>query len=486
LAVFVGVLVTQFAWAWAVPPFRGSDEIDHVFRAASVARGVVNPTGIPADGRGALGPVPPGLAAAARAQCESLKYNGRSNCIPDRTLPDGDVLLASSAAGYSPVFYAAIGQVTKAWDGVTALYIMRGVASVLNALLVAMAAWCLMAGARTQWSIVGFLVGLTPMAMYTLMLPAPNGIELAAALALWCALLGLHDAEPRVRRWMLATAGIAGVVLGSVRMTGPVFILLIVGFVIAAAPRRTGQFVRQDWKGLLLAAAPTAGAAMYQVAWARQHPPLPGDGSGHGVPLDLGLIFQQVLLWPFQWIGAFPLRNQPASPFTYIAVALLMLLLIFMSVRHGSTKPWAGFGVVVTCLVLPLVYTFATFSQEGTSWQGRYALPLLVGAPILWGLAIKEPGRGRHVPWVVPLLIAAGTATATAHVVSLEAGRSASAGDPHWHRPSMMALVLLALVAAAAFNRAIIWAGARPGPDAAASSDPGRLVSDTPDVTVTS
>jgi hypothetical protein len=109
------------------------DEIDHVFRAASVALGDIRPTRLPADGRGALGEVPPGLVRDARAQCKALEYNGKSNCVPEERLPDGNVLIASSAAPYSPVFYAFIGTLAKPWDGVTSLYVMRGLASVLNA-----------------------------------------------------------------------------------------------------------------------------------------------------------------------------------------------------------------------------------------------------------------------------------------------------------------------------------------------------------------
>ena len=35
----LGVLLVQAAWVLAVPPFRGSDEHDHAYKAAAVARG---------------------------------------------------------------------------------------------------------------------------------------------------------------------------------------------------------------------------------------------------------------------------------------------------------------------------------------------------------------------------------------------------------------------------------------------------------------
>lgn len=42
--VFLGALLMQAAWIVAVPPFRGSDEFDHAYRAASVADGAWMPT----------------------------------------------------------------------------------------------------------------------------------------------------------------------------------------------------------------------------------------------------------------------------------------------------------------------------------------------------------------------------------------------------------------------------------------------------------
>ena len=459
LAVLIGVLITQFAWAWSTPPFRGADEIDHVFRAAAVARGDVDSTRQPADGRGMLVEVPPRLAADARAQCETLDYDGPSNCVADETLPNGDVLIASASAGYSPVFYAVVGTVAKPWDGATSLYVMRGVASLITAVLLAIAAWCLMTRSRTGWPLAGLLVALTPMALYTSMLPAPNGSELAAAAVLWCALLGLQGADSGVHGRLFAAAGAAGVILGSVRMTGPVFILLISAFVVLLDPRRTWQIVRSRWKESLAVAGATLGATLYQLDWAIAHPPLREAGTER-VALDMPLILEQVMLWPFQWIGAFPYRNQPASLLTYVATGALLLVVFARGLRRGGAARWVAVGVLATCLVVPFLYTLRTFPELGTWWQGRYALPLLIGAPIVIGVALDRTDHEFWMArWFVPLLGLVSSSAAMIHVVNLELARPASADDPHWHAPATIALVLLLTVSAAAFERALVWAG---------------------------
>ena len=467
VAVFVGVMVAQLAWALGTPPFRGLDEIDHAFRASSVAQGDLAPSRLTSDRRGVLVEVTPGLVTDARAQCEALRSKLPVDCVPERRLPDGNVLILSTAASYSPVFYAVVGLVAKPWDGATALEVMRGTAGVTAALLLALATWCLLTRSRTRWPLAGLLVGLTPMAFYTTMLPAPNGIELAAAVTLWCALLGLQGAPPDRHARLLGAAALAAAILGSVRLTGPVLILLITGLVVAVAPRRTWALVRRRWRGVAGVAVVAAGATLFQAVWTMSTPSGIGGGSGAPLHYDWGVILEQLPLWVFQWVGVFPYRNQAASPVAYVAYAVLAALLVREAVRRGGSARWVALAVVVASLLLPLAYTVVTYPSLGTSWQGRYALPLLVGAPLLVGISLDDVDREAWLVRLVPWLGGIATAAAIAHVVRLEDGRPASAGDPHWHRPGVIVVVLLAAVAALAFDRALAWTRGPRGTDGA-------------------
>jgi hypothetical protein len=459
LVLFAGVLISQFAWAWATPPFRGIDEIDHTFRASSVANGDLTPTRVSKDGSGVLVEVSPGLAADAHAQCSALLSRERSDCVPEATLSDGNVLIMSTAAGYAPAFYAVVGTLAEPWDGTTGLYVMRAVVSLIDALLLLGATWCLMTRSRTAWPLAGLLAALTPMALYTTMLPAPNGVELSAAVLLWCALLGLQKADPRYHGRLWAAAALAGVLMTAGRMTGPVFVMLIVVCVGLVAPRRTVSLVRSRWKTAAVVAAVIVGAALYQVQWAIQHPPL--AGISERAPRDWGVIVQQLVLWPFQWIGAFPYRNQAASPATYVATGSLMIIVWGIGLRRGDNKRWVALGIVAMSLIAPFVYTVATYPELGTSWQGRYALPLLVGAPILIGLSLDGREQAVAVRRAVPILAFLSSAAALIHVVALEGRRPASADDPHWHQPAALVLILLAAGAAVAFDRALAWSDVR-------------------------
>eukprot|EP01032_Pedospumella_encystans_P037442 gene37442-42408_t len=113
------------AWVLALPPFRGSDEFDHAFRAAGVASGQWRLESMAESGRGMVVRVPQGLVEAASAQCESLPYTGKDNCQPIEEHADGDVDIATAAGAYNPVYYWIVGTAGSWVDDASSLYAMR-------------------------------------------------------------------------------------------------------------------------------------------------------------------------------------------------------------------------------------------------------------------------------------------------------------------------------------------------------------------------
>src|SRR5687768_8404665 len=79
--LLIGFILLQSAWVFTVPPFRGSDEFDHSYRAAAVARGqwIAAPEAA-TRGTGAFVDVPPDIIAAAAAECWKLPYTGPEDC----------------------------------------------------------------------------------------------------------------------------------------------------------------------------------------------------------------------------------------------------------------------------------------------------------------------------------------------------------------------------------------------------------------------
>ena len=326
--VLLATLLAQAAWILAVPPFRGMDEFDHAFRAAGVASGQWRLHDQAEGGRGLLVDVPDDLLAASKGQCESLAYIVPETCAGDGPGAEpGTVRATTSAANYEPIYYWVVGTAGEPFTGANSLYAMRAMAALLCALVLALAAWCLTTWVRGTWAFVGLLVGLTPTLIYSTTLAAPNGLEMAAGVLLWTALLGLGGRDEidaallRRERWLLVAATLSVVLLAGLRTLGPLWGVLILacvmalrgpGNVLAAAARHRGQVVL----GSVLA----VGTCVAVLLWNRGNIPIaPGAKNG-----DIDTSWMQVARWP-NWIlgniGAFPYRDQPAPLEAYVLVA---------------------------------------------------------------------------------------------------------------------------------------------------------------------
>lgn len=170
----VGMLLLQAAWILTVPPFRGSDEFDHAYRAAAVAGGewvAGEPVG---DDDGWAVEVPGSLVAAAEAQCDELPGVGEVRCSPIERATGGNVVVGSTAAGYHPAFYWLVGSAAGPFEGVGALYAMRVATALLCLLFIGCAAWAtsLLPG---RWPMASLLLAATPVLMYSTTIVAPNG-----------------------------------------------------------------------------------------------------------------------------------------------------------------------------------------------------------------------------------------------------------------------------------------------------------------------
>jgi hypothetical protein len=457
LYVFLGTLLMQAAWIAVVPPFRGSDEFDHAFRAAAVAHGEWEAGDWARFGRGRLVTVPADLAEAANAQCAALPYTGRDNCLPVEHLPDGMVRIASSAGGYAPFYYWPIGIAGRPFAGAASLYAMRIAASLLCAIFIGLAAWCLAKVRSGAWLGGGLVLALSPVALYTTTIAAPNGLEITAALAVVCALIALSVGVPReVEGRILGIAGLSGGILVSLRLLGPEFLLALLTVTIVLSPRQAWAVVRRHL--LLVAGVGTLVLAgtVAQLLWRSSQSSFGGQPVSDGfTPMRSSF----VVVWQLQAIAAFPFREQPAPAAVYALFVGVLLAFLGVALQRGRQRFRIGLGLLIVCgLLLPALATWATYSGRGAIWQGRYGLPFLVAIPIVASLAY---GQWRPPPGVTASFCAM---LAVANVLSLlkvlndEHGRAPSAEDHAWHAPSPALVVVLVLIAWLFYWRAVMRA----------------------------
>jgi hypothetical protein len=438
--VVLGLLLIEIGWVLAVPPFRGVDEWDHAYRASAVAHGQwVTPPTAATRGTGAIVRAQPDIVEAARAECERLDYTGDAECVGQPT--EEYVEIASGAGRYHPVFYAVVGLPTLVLDGATALYGMRLVALLL-CLLVLAAAF----KAAREWDeplvAITVLCGLTPMVLYSTSIVAPNGLEMAAGLALWAALGALAQTNDRSgTRFHVATAVVAAALLITLRSLGPLWALMILCTALLAWPglgRRIWGVVRSP--SGIAAVAFLAAVSIGSLAWILIQDSLVigREDTGAPIPFDekVEIAARRIPQWILQWIGAFPYRAQPAPAVVYVIYLLLLGWMLVVALRYGNRRYRVAIAAgLALSLLIPFVITVATLDAYGTSWQGRYGLPYLLGLPLLFGviLAGQLNGRGRRAFLIatVPLL-AVGHAASVVGVLNRERNDSPQSGTDAW------------------------------------------------------
>ncbi|MCY7364382.1 MAG: DUF2142 domain-containing protein [Frankiaceae bacterium] len=445
-------------WGLATPRFAVPDEPAHFLKAAGVARGQL--VG-PAD-RPTVVEVPPALESTRQQTgCFAFQPAVSADCAPGYTGDDGPDLVAYTQAGrYPPGYYALVGLPTLVWTDLDVLYAVRGLSAALCAALLAAALTAAAAtGRRLLTTSVG--VSVTPMALFLCSGVNPSGPEIAAALALWTAGVALVlDGGPPPRP-LLATAGVAGVVLALSRPISPFWLALIgLTLLVLAGRRRIVELVRrrgvQVWLGALVLAAAAQSAWVLGV----------GSLELYGGTQELSLAqrlegsvdrtderLHQVVGW-FGWL------DTPAPTGVVLAWATALAVVVCLGLRRPA--PLRVVLVVllaVGCVLVPVALEVPSVNQVGFYWQGRYTLPLAVGLPVLAAVASRRPvAVPRSVLAVV--LGAVGVAQVVCFVVVLGrytvgSGNGLGLRDAAWP-PPLPALVLAVAfsVAAAAWS---IW-----------------------------
>lgn len=450
--LLAGLVVVQLAWVLAVPPYRGIDEFDHVYRAASLVDGQLRPYDEKvADGRGDYVRVPRDTVLDARPVCNTYQYVGPDNCDPVQTLDDGMVKIASAAARYNPAYYSVVGLAARASTGSEFVYVARLATVACCAALWALA---LLAAQRTERPTATFFalaVCATPVLTYSGSIVAPNGVEMVAAVATWTALLALGRQQTAAsERLLLLVLAVAGSVLTTVRTLGPAWLLLIV-LTICVLPglrNRLGVVRRHPWLSAVTATV-LLGATLLSAWWvlsARTNSL--AEASAYDFTRPWLNALREAALWILQTVAAFPSRDDAAPTVVYAAV-LAAWAIAFLTARGHAERRWrlTLLFMVLVWLVPPYLFTGLTFSQAGSLWQGRYSLPYAVGIALVL-LSWQGATRARWRPGSTVALVAAAyvvaTAVSVANVRRSELATSPLAGDDRWVSAPEPLLVLMA------------------------------------------
>lgn len=482
-AVFGLVALAGLAWAFATPLFTGPDEVSQARRAAAVVRGqltgrqdrpgpallltveVPGLYGQPAEEKWLchLGP----LVDGAPQEAMSLP----SPPCPDLgAAPSGTVEAETVQYRGQPFFYALVGAPTLVDRGVAGAYAMRTVGVVLTAALVASAAVTLADTGRPARAGVGLLGCLTPGVVYLSGSTNPSAVEIAAALSAWAAVAALAGTDPvclshpnhpnRPSRpvdvdRLVRRLGPALVVLALCRGLGPAFAaaVVVVGGLTAGWHRSRALVGRSDvrrWAVTVAAATVASGAWLAHISRTYPLPDRPGSGWADA--------FGWLPWYLRQSVGVFGTNDSAVSPAGTVLWCLVVVgvtaagLVAHLRARRPRTAVLA-LATLAGGLALNVTAEGLSLPPIGFFWQGRYAMPLLLGGVVLATVAPTAPGgpppcaapRGwaTHGAWLV-----AAVALVAVHVdgfVAVARHHGAPAGAAGWAWGAAYTTVVTAL-----------------------------------------
>jgi hypothetical protein len=186
--------------------------------------------------------------------------------------------------------------------------------------------------------------------------------------------------------------------------------------------------------------------------------------------------------WYREMVGWFGWLDAPSPALTVVLWTLVLGGLVILAVALGQRR-WAmaAVAVMLATVALPVILEFIQSQGLGAGhWQGRYALPLAVGVPLLAAVALERDGIAQRAgAGAMPLLVAIALFVAQFGAIYQNVRRYAVGYNGHlwfvsgtkWSPPVGSAATLLAF--AAAFGLLAWWLlTLRPVPTSAVTPDP--------------
>jgi hypothetical protein len=416
-ALFFGLIT---AWAMATPIMQAPDEWAHLYRAESIVLGqvLVSRPGAIDPVRGDPVRIPEALVAREKAsRCFQFLAKVAVSCARPPMDRQGLVDTSTPASRYPPVYYALVGW--PLWFGVHGwtLYLMRIVAVALSAAFLASAG---LAAVRLGGGLTatGVFVAVTPMAAWLSGMVNPNGLEIAAAVALWPnLLLWLLGKTPTLRRAGLIHSTVAASTMILTRTVAAAWVVVAVASVLVLLRR---EWIREQLANRRVRVAIgavvgvlAASALWAQVSRATQVGPLTAyhfRQTHFTLAHNLGRAYDRLdILW-HQAIAVFGWLDTPVSATVYHLFDAALALLIGSAAVGVFRGRWrVGVAAVLAGALTAGVTIYLAASVANRLhigfWQGRYSLPMGVGVPVLLGFAAGAwRGRGRLAAGAVAIL----------------------------------------------------------------------------------
>ncbi|TFC55925.1 DUF2142 domain-containing protein [Cryobacterium sp. TMT2-15-1] len=415
-------------WSMASPIFSVPDENAHAAKAIAQVRGDLTGHAV-AGVRHSVVDLPEGYSYSQQIVCYLSHPEMTADCGFELGDEGGTDWFNTWVSAYNPIYYYLVGWPTLLLDGSAGIYAMRIISGLLCSVFVAWAFQTAMSVRRSRWLPFGLAFLAAPMVVYLFGAVNPNGIEVAAAGALWISLLrllqhfdgrdaGVVSSLSRRHLWLIVT--VASIVLATARATGPLWLVVVVGLCFAAMGWRAVKTLfttASSYVGLAFVAA----GGLFSILWTLAGGSLSGQADASDAP-QVGASFVQgfayvIRLTPDyfqQAIGFFGWIDTPLSVAAYWPFVAALAILVALAFAGLDRRSVATMGIVTgAALLVPALVQGYSVHQTGIIWQGRYGLFLYVGVTLVaaWLLSGRSGRRlaflSTRLTWIGLTLLAA-------------------------------------------------------------------------------
>ena len=410
------VALLSITWSLASPEGSGPDEPPHVVRVASVARGQLVGDKDPVERGGSRLVRVPALVNNLNYVPECYKFVPRrsATCAPDLVGTGILVDTRTPAGAAPPLYYLLVSPPLRVGTSGRVIELTRVFSALISAALIASAVTLACAARATKWFLAGMFASLTPNTFFITAVVNPSSLEVTSALLLWTATIFLfvdsRATSPRLRRWLVIAAAVSGVLFVSSRQLSPLWLGIIGGIVlISASWHRVVEVARRV--DVWVSAVAIVAATLLSVAWLRVEKPLASQRAlglpRHGFDAiafaigHLGYVYRSGVA-RFGWMD----YEAPSGVIALWTIVLAMIVLLGLALAPRRLK----IAIVLlgaASVVIPVLIEASQLDTLGPTWQGRYTLPLIMGVPLLCGLALDRvdiaigTALARLVPWLL-------------------------------------------------------------------------------------
>ena len=389
LLAFTGFFLLHAAWAVAAPYDGPPDEQAHALRAAAVGHGE--------------------LLASDDSMQLTPRSLSRNNCFPQHVEipadcalpPGGDETMQRhivGAASYNPVYYAVLGWPAAVWPDWTGVILTRLLTGAAMAALLASAVVAAVHWIQRRAVLAGVLVAATPMVAHLGGAINPNGVEIAAGVALFTGLITVFlEPGERLNHRAVALVGISASVLVTPRPLGLIWLgLIVLTVLIGSSLARLRALARERvvriWTGVIV------GSTVASLAWNFVATPLSVVSGDQGLTSKEVLRFASLDVWPNvanQMVGVMGWSEVLQPRLVYVAWFASVGLLVLGGFALGGRADKLRLVFLFCGTFFPLL-TWELLRANDSGWfnQGRYFLPGAVGLPILGAYALARSGVG--------------------------------------------------------------------------------------------